>query len=769
VSAVPAIDVVACPHCGTAVEGPEGTFCCAGCELAYQIVSDAGLEAYYARRDALPDRPTGLTADWASVPVELGPDGRAHARLVVDGLRCAACVWVIENLLQRTDGVDAAQVSYASGRAALTWDPERTTLAELASRVAALGYRPRPVDATPTSDRDLLTRLGVAAFCAMNIMLVAAAVYAGWFDGMEARYAALFRWTTLALATPVALWSAAPFFRGAAQGLRHGVLHMDLPIALAVAVLYGHGLVATRLGQDAYLDSLAMLVALLLGGRVLEARGRRAAAAAASALASTLPSVARRRVPGGVEAVGVDALAVGDVVEVGPGEEVPADGVVVDGAAEVRLAMLTGEAEPVRVVPSDAVVAGAPVLDGAIGVRVERTGAETLGRRMADEVLRSVDRGLERSPADRLAPAFTAATLLAAGATFLGWSLASDVGTALHHTVAVLVVACPCALALSWPLAAAAGLGALGRRGLVLRRGDVLLKLARVDAVALDKTGTVTTGEPVVVEADDEVLRIAAGLERASSHPIARAVLAAARARGVALPRATGLQEVPGVGPSGIVDGRRWSLRAGGPGEVLLLGESGPAGVIRLRDVCRDDARAVVERLEARAPVTLLTGDHPEVARRIAAEAGVSRVEARQGPHDKLAWIRERQAAGSTVLFVGDGLNDGPALAAADVGLAMGSGATSSVLAADGVVGRDGLGPALAALRVARVVARTVRLNMIRSVLYNATAVLAAAAGLVDPLVAAVLMPVSSLVVIGSALGIEGRVREEERWTSSSC
>src|SRR5690606_5920891 len=210
--------------------------------------------------------------------------------------------------------------------------------------------------------------------------LVAAAVYAGWFDGMEARYAALFRWTTLALATPVALWSAAPFFRGAAQGLRHGVLHMDLPIALAVAVLYGHGLVATRLGQDAYLDSLAMLVALLLGGRVLEARGRRAAAAAASALASTLPSVARRRVPGGVEAVGVDALAVGDVVEVGPGEEVPADGVVVDGAAEVRLAMLTGEAEPVRVVPSDAVVAGAPVLDGAIGVRVERTGAETLGR-----------------------------------------------------------------------------------------------------------------------------------------------------------------------------------------------------------------------------------------------------------------------------------------------------------------------------------------------------------------------------------------------------
>lgn len=764
-SALPAIGIVPCPHCGTAVEGPDGTFCCAGCELAYRIVQDAGLGSYYEQRDALPDRPEGSSADWAAAPVELGSDGRARTRLVVDGLHCAACVWVVENLLERTEGVDEVQVSYASGRTSLTWDPERTSLPELAGRIAALGYRPRPVDAAPTSDRDLLTRLGVAAFCSMNIMLVVAAIYSGWFTGMEERYAVLFRWTTLALSTPVALWSAVPFYRGAIQGLRHGVLHMDLPIALAVAVLYVHGLVATLLGQDAYLDSVAMLVTLLLGGRVLEARGRRAAAAAASALASALPTTARLRRADSVETVGVEQLRPGDVVEVGPGEEVPADGVVVDGRAGVRLAMLTGEAEPVEVVAGDEVIAGAPVLQGAIGVRVDRTGAETLGRRMADQVLHSVDRGLEQSPADRLAPAFTAATLLAASATFLVWWLAADLGTALQHTVAVLVVACPCALALSWPLAAAAGLGAAGRRGLVLRRGDVLLRLARIDEVALDKTGTVTAGEPVVTDASDEVLRVAAGLERASSHPIAHAVLSAARDRGIPLPRATEFHEEPGVGPSGRIDGRRFSLRAGGAGEVVLHGEAGPVGSIHLRDVCREDARTTIERLEDLAPVTLLTGDHPEVAARIASEASLERVEARCSPDDKLSWIRARQAEGRSVLFVGDGLNDGPALAAADVGLAMGTGATSSVLAADGVVGRDGLGPVLAGLRVARVVRRVVRLNMVRSLLYNATAVVAAAAGFVDPLVAAILMPLSSLMVIVSALRVEGRVRKEERWT----
>lgn len=762
-----AVQTGCCPHCGTAVEGPDDAFCCPGCEIAHQIVVGAGLEDYYARRDALPDRPQPVQADWSAIPIETEADGTYTARLVVDGLRCAACVWVVENVLDRMDGVQSAQVSYATGRTVLTFDPERISLPELAGQVAALGYRPRPVDAAPTTDRDLLTRLGVAAFSSANIMLIAITIYAGWFEGMADRFATLFRWTTLALATPVALWSAEPFFQGAIQGLRNRVLHMDLPIALAVAVLYAHGVVVTMIGEDGYLDSLAMLVTLLLAGRVLEARGRRAAAAAASALASALPTTARRVLGDEVETVGVDALQPGDLVQVGPGEEVPADGRVRSGSASVRLAMLTGEAEPVTVGPGSEVIAGAPLLDGAIVVEVERVGTETLGRRMAEEVVRGVDRGLEVTPVDRIAPWFIAVTLIVATLTLVGWTLFADLHTALRVTVAVLVVACPCALGLSWPLAASAGLGALGRRGLVLRSGDVLLRLARVDEVALDKTGTVTSGTPVVVEADDQTLRLAAGLERASTHPIARAVLEAARARGIPLPQAQGLTEELGVGPSGRIDGRRWSLRAGGPGEVVLHGEEGPAGSLRLQDVHRPDAAPTLARLQAMAPVTLLTGDHPEVARRIASEVGLEVVEARLRPEEKVTWIRDRQAQGRQVLFVGDGLNDGPALTAADVGLAMGTGATSSVLAADGVVARDGLGPVLASLRVARVVKRVVRANMIRSITYNILAVGAAAMGFVDPLVAAVLMPISSLLVIAGALRVEPLVRKEERWTSS--
>lgn len=755
-----------CPHCGVAVDAPDGTFCCTGCALAAEIIHGAGLDRYYAERGAPAPRPERIRADWSRVPVEVGADGNTTCRLAIDGLQCASCVWVVENVLKRTTGVRHAQVSYATGRATVAWDPEAITLEQLGERIQALGYRPRPVDGPATSDRDLLTRLGVAAFCSANVMLLAASVYAGWFDGMDERYAALFRWTQLALATPVALWAAVPFYRSAWTGLRAGILHMDLPIALALGALYLHGLLATPFGVDGYLDSLSMLVTLLLAGRVVEARGRRHAAAAAVALAAELPTTARRVTAGGVETVHADALCPGDVVEVGLGEDVPADGVVVRGRAGVRLAMLTGEAEPVERVAGDAVVAGAPVVDGAIVVRVDRAGADTLGRRMAAEVLASVDRGVLPTPADRLAPIFLAVTLVVATGALVGWTAVAGVGVGIERMAAVMVVACPCALGLSWPIAVSAGLSALARRGVVLRSGDALLRLADVDVVALDKTGTVTGGVPVVVAADDEVLRVAAGLERASSHPIANAIRRAAVDRDLPLPLATDIDEQPGVGISGVVDGVRWTLAAGGPGEVQLE-RSGFVGRILLRDTRRDDAASAVERLRSFARVAVLSGDHRAVVDTIAREVGLDEVHGRMTPDAKRAWIEAEHARGHHVLFVGDGLNDGPALVAADVGLAMRCGATSSLLTADGVVVHDALGPVVAALRVARVVRSTVRANLIRSVLYNATAVTCAAAGFVDPLVAAVLMPLSSLLVLWGGLRVEPQLRKEESWTSS--
>ena len=760
---------VRCAHCGTAVEWDRDdgeVFCCAGCRIASELIRDSGAaKDYYARRAEYAPRPTDEAEGWDSVEVERTPRGTCRARIQVDGLRCASCVWVTERVLGAVEGVELAEVSYASGRATLEWDADRTDLPELAGRVAALGYRPRVLGESAPADRDLLVRLGVATFAAMNLMLLSAALYAGWFGGMAPRFVALFEWTSLVLATPVALWAATPFYRGAWSGLRSGVLHMDLPIAIAVTVLYGHGVVSTVTGVgDPYFDSLGMLVALLLAGRVLEARGRERASGAARALAATLPTEARRLdADGHPELVPVDRLVAGDRVAVGAGEEVPADGSVIAGDASVRTSVLTGEAEPEPVGEGDAVWAGTVVEHGSLTLTVEAAGNATLVSEMADELERATDRAPRAVGGDRLAPWFTGATLTVAAGTAWAWTALAGWGAALAPTIAVLVVACPCALALSRPLGAAAGLGAAARRGLFLRSGDALLELADVDLVVLDKTGTVTLGAPDVLEARTDTLRVASALERWSNHPIARAIVDEAIRRGIPLPDAQAVVETAGRGVTGRVDGGVWRLEAGDAGEVRLVGPGPAAGTLRLGDRVRPDSRVAVDTLRSLGlDVVLLTGDHPDVAERIAREIGVDVAGARVRPDEKAAWIRDRVSDGRTVLFAGDGLNDGPALTAASVGVAMGTGAAGAVLAADGVVGVPSLRPLAAGLRAAAAARRTVRRSRVRSVIYNVVAVALAAVGWVNPLIAAVLMPASSLLVVAGALSVERTVRSAD-------
>jgi len=731
--------------------------------MAAAIIRGAGLERYYEERAEYAPRPGPARQGWESVPVTTLDDGTAEVRLVLDGLRCASCVWVTEHLLQQTPGVEEATVSYATGRASLRWDPDTVDLGVLAGKISALGYRPRLLGEEGKPDRGLLIRLGVAVFAAMNIMMLSVPLYLGWITSLEPRYEALFRWASLLLATPVALWCAEPFFSGAIQGLKNRVLHMDLPIAIAVAVLYVHGLIATFVGADTYLDSLAMLVALLLAGRMLEGRGRRRAAEAALSLAASVPATVRRRTETGVETVHADELEQGDLLDVGAGEEFAVDGTVVEGTGAVRMALITGEADPVAMGVGGEVVAGSTLLDGALTVRVERVGSETTLQRMAAELRTAADRPVRLTSTDRIAPWFTGATLLVATLTAAGWLLAGNSSTALSATVAVLVVACPCALALSRPLAAAAGLGAAARRGLMFRSADGLLELDEVQTVALDKTGTVTQGELTVVSAENEILRLAAGLERFSMHPIARAIVAEAVQRGIPLPKGEDVREQAGRGISGRVDGRDWRLVAGSPGEVVLHGDDGETGRIALGDAVRpDSAEAVGLLVDLGLEVVLLSGDHEAVARRIADQAGIPGVEARVDPEGKADWVRARQAAGKRVAFAGDGLNDGPGLAAADVGIAMGTGAASSVLVADGVISTWSLMPLVAGFRAAASASRAIRWNQVRSIGYNIVAVSAAAAGLINPLIAAILMPASSAMVIWGASRVEASMESSQ-------
>ncbi|MES2642788.1 MAG: heavy metal translocating P-type ATPase metal-binding domain-containing protein [Myxococcota bacterium] len=770
-SAAPA----ACPHCGTVVETPG--FCCAGCEMAAAIIHGAGLDAYYARREAPAPRPSSSAGDagttaWSALPTEQHADGTRGVALHVGGLTCAACAWVTERVVRDLPGVTEATVSPTTGRARVTWDPTRTDLDAICTRVAALGYRPRGVGAAAAPDRDLLLRLGVAAFSAMNAMLLSASVYAGWLDGMDAREAALMRWATLLVSTPAAIWCAAPIVRGAWESLRRRVLSVDLPVAVGIVAMYSHGVWATLAGQDGWLDSMTMLIALLLGGRVLEQGGRRRAVEAAQALAGTAPPRARRLVATGIEVVPAALLVPGDRLMIGLGEQVAADGDVVEGDARVRMALLTGESEPVAVGPGDKLVAGAVIESGSVTLHVRAAGEDTLVARLAAELALAADRPGLPALADRLAPAFTIGALVLAAAGLLGWGLAGSWATGAHVAIAVLVVACPCALALAAPLATAVGLGAAARRGLLVRSGSALARLADVDLVALDKTGTLTLGEPTVVGGDDAVVRIAAGLARASTHPVSRAIVAAAAARGIPLPDGLDVREIGGEGLVGTVDGVSWRLGRGEPGTVRLSREGGvgsggiagiaAGGVIALRDALRPDAARTVAALRARGlRVVLLSGDHDSVATRIGREAGVDQVVAPARPEEKVAWLRARAAEGRTVLFVGDGVNDGPALAAAAVGVAMGEGAASSVLVADAVVVGEGLAPVLAGLRVAGGVTRAVRAGVVRAVAYNVLTVAAALAGLVNPLVAAVLMPVSSAVAVWGARRVERSANDE--------
>jgi Cu2+-exporting ATPase len=762
-----------CPHCDAAVAGTEDAFCCPGCELAWSIVHEAGLEAYYDRRDAPGARPEprsrSFTQAWSSVPTQ-PVDAGIEVGFVVDGLRCASCTWVVERLLERAPGVQQATVSYATGRTRVVFDPNAVDVPTLAGVIADVGYAPRPLDAPAPRD-DLLGRLGIAAFCTANLMLLSASLYAGWADGMEERFQVLFRWGALALATPIAFYAAAPFFQGAWRSLVVGGLRgigMDVPIALAVAVLYGHGVSQTLLGAEGYLDSLGMLVTLLLAGRVLEKRGRSAAAEAATAIAAALPAFARRRTAGGtgVEDVRIEDLIVGDVVEIGTGEEVPADGVVVDGTAEVQMALVTGESDAVAASAGTSLVAGASVLQGSIGLRVEAVGAETVAMRMAEAVRNAGDRPLPPNAADRLAPAFTAVTLALALVAGLLWGWIGGPARGIEVAVAVLVVACPCALGLSVPLAVASGLGAVARRGVVLRDGAQLLAMAEIQTLAMDKTGTVTAGVPAVLAADDEVLRIAASLDRSSRHPIARALLDEASRRQLPLEVPESVVEVPGVGIEGVVGGRTVRLRSGGPGCVVLEDEeSGQSGLIRLGDTPRDDARQAMAMLSrAGVRTVLLSGDHPEVTERIGHSVGVDEAVGGLKPEDKAAHLA---ALEGPVMFVGDGLNDGVALAAADVGLAMHSGVTASLLVADGVVTQPALRPVVAAIAGARATQSAVKANLVRALVYNAAAVTAAFAGLINPLVAAILMPLSSAWVIWGAMSVDRRLADLEKpWTS---
>jgi Cu2+-exporting ATPase len=790
---------VECSHCGLPVPAgliepaAEHQFCCSGCRVAYQVIRGAGLEQYYEIRERVdaPNRPalgSGRRYQELDDPAFLElygratPAGLAAIELYLEGVHCAACLWLVERTPLVVPGVASCRLDVGRSLATVVWDPAATTLSTVARFLDSLGYPAHPYqgvdrrDLERRSDRALLIRIAVAGAVAANTMLLAFALYGGAFHGIEAEFSSLFRWVSLLLSLPAVLWCAGVFYRGAWGSLRTRAIHMDVPISVGILAGFGWGAANTVRGAgEIYFDSVTALIFLLLVGRFIQRRQQRNAARATELLFSLAPSTARLVEDGTVREVPVAALRPGAVVELRAGDSVPADGVVIEGSSTLDISLLTGEARPVEVAPGSPAHAGTVNLASRILLEVRSTGEDTRVGRLLRLIEESARR---RAPvvqlADRISGWFVGAVLALALATLLLW-LRLDPAHAVDHAVALLIVSCPCALGLATPLAVAAAIGRAARRGILIKGGDALELLAQRGRMVLDKTGTLTEGRLSLVRwTGDEGLRtVVAAVEAHSSHPVAIALAA-----GSAVAKEHAVADVvshPGRGMTASWNGR--PVLVGSPGfatgmgveiggawqsaieaavadaltPVVFAADGRVAAVAALGDPIRSDARRTLEEIRRMGwTVEVLSGDHPGSVAAVMRQLGIGRGRGGADPETKAELVREAGATG-LVAMAGDGINDAAALAAAAVGIGVHGGAEATLAAADVYLARPGLAPIVELLEGSRRTMRVIRRNLAFSLLYNAAAVSLAVAGVMHPALAAVLMPASSITVVLSS------------------
>ena len=770
--------------------------CCRGCQAVAEAIVAGGLADYYRHRTEPPPTARDNVPEFLrQVAVYDNPavqktfvrhtgEQEREAALILEGIVCAACVWLNERHLLQLPGVLEVAVNYTTHRARVRWDNRRIALSAILKAVTDIGYRAHPYDPNRAQEvlererRSLLRRLAVAGAFGMQIMVLAVALYAGDFTGMESEYRRLFHAISLVLCLPILGYSALPFFRNALRDLRRRHSGMDIPVTLGLALAFTGSVWATVTGQgEVYFDSVAMFVFFLLTGRYAEMAGRKRAADITEALLRLLPACATRIVNGVEAVVPAVTLNSGDRLRVRPGESIPADGTLLEGHSNVDESLLTGESLPLAKAPGATLIGGSLNMENAFVMRVDKTGDDTI----LSSMLRLLDRAQTEKPAiaasaDRAAAWFVLRVLLLAAGVALFWYL-YDAERWIPITVAVLVVTCPCALSLATPTAVAAATGQLLRRGLVTTRGHALETLARADTFVFDKTGTLTHGTMELVEtrtfadlSSTQCLALAAALEAHSEHPIARALRDAGGSREVM----GDIHNTPGAGLRGSQNGEHYflgtaaflrshdiavqedrlrPLYAAGHTVVVLANRKELLAAFVLGDQVRDGARELINTLRQDGRrVLLLTGDHAQTAARIAQEVGIVEVEAGLRPEDKLARVRVLAAQGAVVAMVGDGINDAAALAAAHVSIAMGSGTQLAAASADMILLSGRLPNLAEAIPLARKTLRIIHQNMAWAVGYNLLAVPFAVAGLITPWMAAIGMSASSLLVVANAL-----------------
>ncbi len=769
---------VPCFHCGepAPANGSERAFCCGGCEAATAWIEGAGLAGYYRARTAPALMPEGVTdaafSRWdepafvAAHCSERG--GRQATTLVVEGIRCAACAWLIERALVREPGVATVSVNAATSRLALEFDPQATPLSRLVALLARLGYRvhcPARDDARAAAGerRASLKRLAIAGLGAMQAMMLSEVLYFGTGE-LDLATRDFFRWVTFLVATPVVFYSGWPFLAGASRQLQLRAPGMDLLVAVSVLLAWAASVVETlRGGEAVYYDAAVMFIFFLLAARHLETEARRRATAALDVLARAQPELALRLdAAGREETVAVSAVLPGDRLRVRAGSAVPVDGVLQDAAAELDESFITGESRAVAHAPGELLLAGSIALGGPLELRASRAARESTIARLAELAARAqAERPRAARIADRVAGVFVVAMLVVAAIVGLTWWWIEP-ARALTVTLAVLAATCPCALALAVPAAIAAAQAAFARQGALVLDSDAIESLARADTIIFDKTGTLTTGRLQLGALEafgasrDQALAEAAALERGMHHPLAAVFRPFDDGR-----EASAVHVFSGQGIEGRIGGmpRRIGTRSFATGEPrddegVWLGDGRRA---LARFDCADAPRpgaaeALAALRDSGMALEMLSGDSPARVAALASELGVHAWRARCLPAAKLEHVQRLRSDGHRVVMVGDGVNDAAVLAGADVAIALADGAALAQASASVVLAGRDIGRLPALIETARSARRVMRQNLGWAIAYNGLALPLAAFGFVAPWVAALGMAASSLVVTLNAL-----------------
>ena len=779
------------------IDGRELRFCCRGCQGVYRIITGAGLTVFYQRRDwhdqGVPAGAFEAEFNEAHLAGHVTTQDGTSAviPLIIEGIRCASCVWLLEKLLVRERGIETVHINYATHRAQIRFNPQEISPASIFSSVSRLGYLPHPFttgaaqEAAEREQHSLLIRFGTAAFLSMQLMGFSFALYGGYFHGIDPNVRQMIQYFAAAVTTPVVFYSGWPFLSGAWRSLNNRAPSMDLLITLGVLTAYSYSLYALADGGEVYFDTAAMIITLILLGRLFEGSARNRSISAIDKLLQLAPESANQIDGEEIRTVASSCLAPGDLILVRPGERIPVDCRIQDGESEVDESTITGEPMPVVRRQGETVCAGTLNLSTSIKLRVERIAAESFIARMARMVEDAQNRKAPiQSLADRVATLFVPIVILIAAGTWVFWFFSNVTHTqALLNAVSVLIVACPCALGLATPTAVLVASGNAAVRGILFRGGDILEMTARIDTIAFDKTGTLTLGKPTVEQiipasgqSEEQLLQIASRIESGSSHPIALGIMTRAKLAGIIAEAAESVETIPGRGlkrtgkNEEVLVGSRTFLTENGveiPSvdsraltEVHVSLNGAWCGVLLIHDPLRLEAVHAVSSLQQYGLQTvLLTGDHTDAAEQVCAQLAIINYRANLGPADKVAWIDDQQQSDHKVMMVGDGINDAPALSSADVGCAMAGSTDIALETSDLVLARPDLDRLHEAIFIARKALQVIKQNLFWAFAYNLVTIPLAASGKLAPIWAAVAMASSSVLVVSNSLRLGRMIR----------